>query len=380
MPLRSGATAANYPEASLNRTLELLILLPLTITLYGPSATRAAEVEKNLVVPPKIAEDNERNPGFHPMLKGSANLALGHSKNVAGTTDGTTINFGYLVNSALDFLNTTREHEWQNTLTLQLGYSRTPIIAKLLKSADTIDFKTSYLYHIPQITWIGPFASLAFITAMLPGDTVSATDTKIMKLGADEKQLFDDAGNIVDENGDLINIGSDRIEFKKAGRRIRLTPPFAPLSLRESAGVFAIPVDKKVVKLDLRIGVGAWETFVRGGYTIDDNAKTSTTLELRQMKDSVLLGPEFLAVVSGILRENIVYKFRALLMYPAYRSVKTDLEGAEVINVELEALVQVKLWEWLSLDYTFKAFRLPFIVDAWQIQNSLNITASIAVI
>lgn len=365
------------------RTTRCIIFLAIALLVFSLGRVKislAQEGKPKVVEKPKELEGDAKKPGFRPMLKGAAHFALGHSKNMAGTTDGTTLNFGYLVNSAVQYLSPTLAHEWQNALTLQLGYSRTPSIDALVKTSDTIDFKSSYLYHVPNISWFGPFASFALITAMLPGDAVLAKETKILKLRADEVQLFDAAGNLVDKNGDPINLGHERIEYKEAGRRVRLTPPFAPLSLRESVGAFAIPLDKKEVKLDLRLGAGAWQTFVRDGYKVDDNSATANTLELRAMKDSFLLGPEFLAVVSGIVRENVVYQLSTLLMYPLYRSEETDLNKGQLINFELQALVQVKLLEWLSLDYTLKALWLPFIIDKWQIQNSLNITVSATII
>ena len=105
---------------------------PFTVTLMAfVLLTSNICLGAEIVDKPKTAVEEGKKPGFQPMLKGAAKLAVGHSKNVTGTTDGTTLNFGYLINSALNYRNETLAHEWQNTLTLQLGYTRTPSIDTL---------------------------------------------------------------------------------------------------------------------------------------------------------------------------------------------------------------------------------------------------------
>ena len=61
----------------------------------------------------------------------------------------------------------------------------------------------------------------------------------------------------------------------ESGRRIRLTEELAPLTLRESAGLFAIPIEKPWLKFDTRLGFGAWETFVKDGFVVEDNGDTA---------------------------------------------------------------------------------------------------------
>jgi hypothetical protein len=55
-------------------------------------------------------------PGWTPFLNFSGNFALGHNKDVPGSPDGASLNFGYLINGSLGYLNDTKEHEWINTL------------------------------------------------------------------------------------------------------------------------------------------------------------------------------------------------------------------------------------------------------------------------
>jgi len=313
----------------------------------------------------------EMETGWKPLLKASGNFSLGHNQNVAGNPDGVNLSFGYLINGGLLFLNESKEHEWQNNLAWQLGYMRTPIIDQLIKNADSIDFKSSYLYHIPAVTWMGPFASFQLKTSMLPSDAVYAEDKTILKLRVGEAYGTSPDGLITDGDGNPIGLTNPRTETVTAGTNIPLTRSFAPTTLREGAGWFFIPLDKPEIKIDTRIGLGVWETFVRKGYTVADNADTTSVLELQQMQDYDQLGPEWSLKVNGVLEKMVTYQFDALVMYPAWNNADTKLSGVELINTEFDFLLGVQLWTYVTLDYAFKAYYQPLLIEEWQIQNAL---------
>ncbi|MCA9538175.1 MAG: hypothetical protein KC620_04775, partial [Myxococcales bacterium] len=69
------------------------------------------------------------------------------------------------------------------------------------------------------------------------------------------------------------------------------------------------------------------------------------------------------------------------VLYPFYSDPEanlngTPLEGAELINAEVSAKVSAKITNWASLDYVFSARYLPLIVDEWQVQNGLLVSAA----
>jgi hypothetical protein len=276
---------------------------------------------------------------------------------------------GYLIVGELGYLDDTEQHEWQNTLGWQLAYTRTAAIETFLKSIDYFDLKSAYLYHLPPLPWVGPFVAFQLRMAIFPGYDVRAEDTEIVRQDPD--------GNPIPRTDILGNPLPNRVV--EAGERLDLTGAFEPVQLRETVGVFAIPVDKTAIKLDLRAGFGAWETLVQNGYVIADDEATPE-LELRQLQDTVLLGPELRVGLSGTYKENVLYGVSALLMYPVYHSVDTELEGGEKLNTEIEAMLGVKFAPWLSLDYMLKAYRLPFMVDQWQIQNLLLLSVTFTLI
>jgi len=363
------------------KTLSSILCLAL-ILLAFPLSALAEEAGPDYIPPSAEGLKKETKAGWHPMLKLSSNFATGQSQDVPGNPDGATFQLGYLINGELDFLNDTEEHEWMSSLLMQLGYSRTPVVDAFIKSVDTIDLKSTYLYHIPAAPWFGPFVAFRLSTSMLPGYQVKGSDTNVLRLNVGEEVVTDtDAdGNPVDENGDIVDATHPRVETVGAEKVIDLTGAFAPLTLRESAGVFAIPTDTTPFRLDIRLGFGAWETFVGDGYTLEDKDSTANLLELRAMQDSVQAGPELGVLIKGIIKEKLTYSASALLMQPVAHSADTDLEGFELLNSEFEGVLGFKPWDFFSIDYSFKVYKQPLIVDAWQIQNNIMFSLTFDII
>lgn len=354
------------------------------VALFALAVVRPAQAQEGGpdYIPPS-AEGLEKGTkaGWHPLLKLSANFATGQSQDVPGNPDGVSFQLGHIVNGEINYMSESEEHEWVNALLWQLGHTRTPVVDAFIKSVDTIDLKSTYLYHIPGLSWFGPFVAFRLTAPMLAGYEVRAEDSNVLRMDVGEQLTVDPAsGNPVDEAGNVIDPTDRRVELFGSGRKIDLTGAFAPLTLRESAGLFAIPVDQTVFRLDFRLGFGAWETFVGDGYVVEDNDETTDIFELRALQDSVQAGPEFGVAIKGIVEERMTYNASALLMQPVAHSADTDLEGFELLNAEFEGVLGIKAWEFLSIDYSFKYYRQPLIVDAWQIQNNIMLSLNFEII
>lgn len=296
--------------------------------------------------------DEAKIYGWKPLLKASANLAFGHNNNVVGSADGATWTFGTLINGGLGYLSESG-HEWANTLSWQLSYNKTPLLEDFVKNLDSFEFLSSYLYHIPGVSWFGPFASLTVKTALFPGYDVRATDTLYRKLFVDGTTA--DVAVLAQEQFDL-------------------TEAFSPAQVRESVGVFADILDRKYLKFQTRTGVGAWEIFGRDGFVLADDAATPEFVEVKQIEDSIQVGWELNAIATGTWSEYITYTAKANFMYPFVDNVDTSLTGLDLMNVETELLVGFKLAAWASLDYSLKMFKVPLVSEEWQIQNGLLLT------
>ena len=57
-----------------------------------------------------------------------------------------------------------------------------------------------------------------------------------------------------------------------------------------------------------------------------------------------------------------------------------DFETMEKLNMEFDFNLGVKLWDWASIDYIFKAYKLPMIFNDWQIMNSLLVSINFSIV
>ncbi|MBN2717978.1 MAG: hypothetical protein JXX14_19165 [Deltaproteobacteria bacterium] len=349
-------------------TVALLSSLLMSIT---PGAF-AQDIEPEYI--PEITDTlvSSDHTGWHPRLRFNGNFSMAHSKNVPGSTEGTAMLFGALLNGTVDYLSPNESHEWTNALLWDLGYSKTPTIEPWIKSLDRLEYKTAYLYHFQRVRWLGPFFAFRVTTAMLPSYEVRADPVTAVRVAPGQTVSADGAGLPVDEAGNRVPFTNHGAEAK-----IDLTKRFAPTTLRETLGMFAKPLTKPTLQLDARLGIGAWETFVRNGVVLDDNGETPF-LELVELEDSWQIGAELGAVLSGDLKEGLLnYSVSALFMQPFAHSESKgtdDLNGIELMNVEFEAALGVKLTKYLSINYGFKALKQSLIVDKWQVQNNLLIS------
>ena len=291
----------------------------------------------------------EDDTGWKPTLSASANTALNHNSAVVGNVDGLSFSAGLMVNGSLTYLSPKKIHEWRSHLNWGLGTTRTPAVPKFVKAVDSLDFDTMYLVHVPKAPWFGPFVGFELGTSLFPTNYVQADEVTVAR---------------TDLEG---NTDTDTVPGLS---NISLTKSFAPTSLRESIGVFARPVEKEPIALEFRTGIGAWETFVRDGYAVTDD-DTTEALEVTQMQDSVQLGGEFNLTATGTAKEVFSYTGRAAIMMPFVHNVETDLTGHQLFNYEFEILLGFKLAKWASLDYQFKAYRVPLVYEGWQAQNGL---------
>ncbi len=330
----------------------------LAIALMSATAALADDTNPDYIPEAVAGVEVEKPTGFNPRLAVSASLNFNHANNVVGVDNGLTFNGGFLLDGGFYYLGEKRQHEWITSMTWGMGYTRTPTLPVFFKSLDALNVETMYLWHTPKAPWFGPFAEFRLTSALFPGKTYSATDVDVVRTDLD---------------------GSTSTESIAALDPIDLTDSLAPTTLRESIGAFATPVEKEKLRVEIRAGVGAWESLVRGGYLVDDNDETDT-LELTQMQNSVQVGAEFNIGLSGTLNKGVTYSAFGAIMQPFAHNAETDLTGVQLMNVEAGATLGVQLWEWASLQYQFSAVRIPLVYDGWQVTNGLLFSFNLSLV
>ena len=307
------------------------------------------EVEKKAA---EKAEPEGRKDGWSKKLSLGTTGSFTHSSNVVGADDGSTFQVGLVLDGALNLVS--GQHDWDNELKIQHSQTRTPVVPKFVKSADSLDFKSTWLYHLESLEWLGPYARFKLNTQLFPGYTVSTTAKAVVR---------------TDRDGAI-----QPAEVAEPLTKVELTDPFEPLVLMESAGAFANPVTSKPFNLKAKVGVAVQEIVVGDGYVVSDDEDTPA-LELAQLDGSNQAGAELEVGVDGEVSANVTWRAIATFFLPLVSSSDDGLTGLDGLNSDLGAGLSVKLGKYASLEYVLSAKKIPAVPVGWQVQNGLMLTA-----
>ena len=325
---------------------------PLSAAPPVPGAFEASAEASEVLL---ALDDDElkREMGWSYGLSVGANLAYTHNRKMVGSLDGSMFQIGLVIDGMVSYHHP--RHEWLNKLELRETFTKTPNIAKFLKTADSLDLSSTYFYHPAAISWLGPFGRLRMITSVFPGWTVRDHATTIRRQMAD--------GTTVDADTET-----------PAQNQIDLTGWFEPLAFKETAGIYANPISRKSVRLKLLAGLGAQQVLTRDGYVLSDDSDPDAIV-LQQLRDYYQVGAEFEVDVAGALSKIVNWGVVLNIFQPMYSSEDRSMALKDLFEVKVDAKLSVKLASWVSLDYVLTVRRLPLIVDEWQVQNGLLLSA-----
>lgn len=294
-----------------------------------------------------LGDKKKKKDGFKLKANVGFSGALNHTSAVVGVEDGVTLQLGLSVGLNAHLIS--GQHDWENIFSLQHAQTKTPQLSGFVKSLDLLDFTSTYLFRLESIDWLGPFARFKFQSNVLNGDAV-----------------------FVDPNGREV--------------RQRLTGPFEPMLLRETVGAFAKPSDKKDLKVDVKLGVGAQHIVAFKGVRItgDDpvlQASGDYLFETEKLLDSTDIGAELELTSTGTLIDPVLsYKFGGNMFFAFYSTSEKDLSGVDLLNFEVYAGISLKIAKWLSVDYNFNVRRVPAVQTEVQIQNQLLLNVGFNII
>ena len=357
----------------MRRILRCLIIITAGCAMALPALAQKGPDSE--LVPDKIESKKSAYSGWVPTLSLGASVQFSHSSNVVGAQDGETWNIGPLLDFSIGYYSA--EHEWRNTLSIREVLTRTPAVGEFVKTTDQLKFESLYLYKPSAAPWVGPF-----LMAQVNTPIFRTTDVRAAPAVYETR----------DKNG--VTVETTIPTTKK-----RLTGWFAPLNLKESAGAFFTAANIPEAKLEFRMGVGARQVFTGNGNaiasqdeTIDPSAlpnvpANTTLVKLNRLFDYQQLGGELFAGLNGTITfedlgptRPILYSLSTEVLMPFYSSEQQDRALLELTNVNIEAKVAIKLLSWLSLDYALRAVRDPLLLDEFQIQNTLLLNMSYALL
>jgi hypothetical protein len=312
----------------------------------------APALGEDVVPDNKKPDEIKKEDGWTFLLTPGLSVAFADNRSVTGQTDGSTFTLGFNLLSGFDFRS--GDHQVRTRLTINEAFSRSPVLEEFAKSTDIFKFESLYLYSI--LPWLGPYARFSLDASMFEGydRRALATQWRVTYL--------------------------DGTTLDRWGYNLRLTDGFQPLTIKESAGFFAKPYDTLECALEFRAGFGGMHGIADGQKAVKDDGGTPMVevLELQSFdQGGVELG---MTLWGEVFDKKVVYKLGAEIMMPViYALPDGDDRGTlDLTNVDVNATLSFKLLSWMTIDYVFRAMRQPQMVDAFQIQNSLLLTASYA--
>ena len=296
----------------------------------------------------------EKKEGWNARAKIGLTGSVSNNRMFVGAEDGTTLQVGTVLGIGADF--TEGQHRWENALDLQIGGSKTPQIDRFVKSSDLLDLTSTYFYTFASIDWFGWFGRAKLASQILPTRVVRAAPYTVVRQ-------------------DVLGAELSR-EMVGAQRGILTTGSFEPLTLRETIGLFVNPHTTPEFTIKLKLGAAAQEIVTRNGFVIIADDAATTTLTLKQLGSSFDFGAELgLATVGVLYPEVLSWKLNVDLFQPFVTTSDTELSTLEQLNAEVVLGVSLHLVKWLSLEYLLTARRIPLILDAWQVQSLLVLSA-----
>jgi len=293
-----------------------------------------------------VNPESELVSGWDRALRVSTNANLVNNSNVIGKADGLLTTLGFGLESGLTYAQ--NQHEWRNTLNYKLSFTRDPVVKEFTKPTDLLTFDTIYLYHIPDLEWVGPFGRFAAEAPLFKGFDVQPSSKNY---------------SIARKNG-TTDI--------RTGKSLDLTDPFKPLTLKESIGVFLKPYSHPFADVEIRFGLGARQTFSDSQLVVRDDAAT-TAVDVEELRNAYQLGSEAFAQVGGNMATNISYKLYAEVLTPFYTNKPStdNRSNWNLTNYDFGTNLNVSLASWATLTHEFKALKQPQLLDKFQYSTAL---------
>lgn len=346
----------------MRRGVTILTLALVTVAMAAPANAQLKKKTDEVYAPDKVAAAKVRDIGWDGSLVLGASISLSSSRSVVGQVDGETISLTGQLTGGLDYIK--GWHEWRNTLKLAETSAKTPGIDRFVKTNDLLSLDSIYLMHIPKLKgWFGPYARFQAQTALFPTEDVRSSTVFYT----------------LDGGGDVPGGPNPR-------SNVRLADSFSPTSFRETLGAFAKPYTKPKLMVEFKVGFQGKQTIVRGDTFSVKEVKAGAQEVNGVLFDEVVLnpitdvyqgGPAAGMLLKGqVYGKKITYFFDIEAMIPVLNNKldTSEKSSVELTNVIIDAGVSVKVFSWMSLDYTFRLLRDPQLVDATQIQNNVLLT------
>ncbi len=343
-------------ELKMRIPLQSLVLAGLLIGAVAAGRSQAAE---DSLVPEEMRKEVLPEKAKPATLRNKLSIgstgAYNHASSVVGAADGSTVAVGVVIDGLSEW--TSGAYECANTLKIQHIQTRTPQLPVFLKSADFAEVISTSIYRLAGVPWLGPYARFRINSQLFSSYVLKANAYQVKKT-----QLN----------------GTSTTTPLAPQTRYDLSDGLNPLVFAETVGLFANPIERKWMTSKVKIGAGAQHVRSSNAYAVASDDTKAGTLEVKEIQAATQIGAEAEVALAGDVTEGVAWKAKANVFMPAY-STKGSKTGVDAMTSDLSFAVGIKLAKWLSIDYSFSARRVPLVLDSWQIQNGIILTAGFKV-
>ncbi len=189
-------------------------------------------------------------------------------------------------------------------------------------SQDYLTLKNTYVYYI--LNWLGGYSRLSLTTHLF-----------------ETMKRFDSPKNVayIDQRG---------ITFVDSINKVRLEPSIYPLELKEGLGINVTPVKTFNAHLNLRLGLGYWQTYnnevYRRGLDIihETDTDTLTYISYKQAGNNYQNGLETALVSNLSLLHNVSITTEFEILFPFSENSETVFKLENFINLRVAKGVAIE--------------------------------------
>ena len=310
--------------------------------------------------PSDVTKSAKRPQGLTHMGNVTAGLNLSNHSKVPGQAEGTATVLSMGAEGKLWYI--TGGNEFRATLNISEVLTRTPSLEDVNQlTSDSIKLQGLYLYNLPSLPWISPYAMLTAETNLFENSDYrsdNSTEYTISSSALSDPQPST-TGNPEDN------------QFK-------LLDPFGLIKLKASLGGLAKLWNQTEANIEARVGIGAEQILSDDGLVIVDDDSTDA-IEVSTLEDVTKIGIDALLTSTGQLSNGMIsYTAYAGLFAPFYSDPEGDSDWNMVqkTSTEIGANVSFNIVEWAALTYDWKRYRDPFIHPNSQISHTFLASVS----
>jgi len=276
--------------------------------------------------------------------------SLTQQRNVIGVNNQLTASGSLFVDGQLAY--NTGKHSASGLIQLEEGASKINPqegdALPLVKTRDRLRLDALYTYYARP--WIGPYARAAAETQAFRTNVLVTEDTTV-------RRIFDD--------------GRVRDEFVPASGTYFVANAWEPTIVREGAGLNVRLWNSRWVSLNWRGGLGLRQNAFDGAWVPED-VNGTPEVEIREVRSFGQQGIESTIIATARLPGWAMYATDLELFVP--------LDDVQRPSIEWRNTFTLRLTRNLSLNYFLNLERVPQVVDTIQLEQSVLLRASWALL